>query len=46
MVMASARWLGVRLDLVASLLSGAVALAAVVTSQDAGNYVLNKAKPK
>ena len=46
MSMASGRWLGVRLDLVAALLIGAVALAAVLTSQDAGNYVLKKAKPK
>ena len=36
MVMASGRWLGVRLDLLASLLIGAVSLAAVVVSQDAG----------
>ncbi|XP_078361824.1 ATP-binding cassette sub-family C member 4-like [Oculina patagonica] len=35
MVMASGRWLGVRLDLLASLLIGVVALAAVVVSQDA-----------
>ena len=39
MVMASGRWLGVRLDLVAALLIGAVALAAVLTAQDAGNYI-------
>ena len=39
MVMASGRWLGVRLDLVAALLIGAVAMAAVLTSQDAGNYI-------
>ena len=36
MVMASGRWLGVRLDCLASLLVGAVALAAVLVSQDAG----------
>ena len=36
MVMASGRWLGVRLDLVAALLIGTVAMAAVLTSQDAG----------
>ena len=36
MVMASGRWMGVRLDLLASLLVGVVALAAVVVSQDAG----------
>ncbi|KAL9956480.1 hypothetical protein ACROYT_G037960 [Oculina patagonica] len=35
MVMASGRWLGVRLDLLSSLLIGAVALAAVLASQDA-----------
>lgn len=38
MVMASGRWLGVRLDLLASLLIGSVALAAVFMSQDAGWY--------
>ena len=32
---ASGRWLGVRLDLLASLLIGAVGLAAVFMSQDA-----------
>ena len=42
MVMASTRWLGVRLDFVAALLIGAVALAAVLTSQDAGNYALKR----
>ena len=36
MVMASGRWLGTRLDCLASLLVGAVALAAVFVSQDAG----------
>lgn len=35
MVMASGRWLGVRLDLLASILIGAVSLAAVLVSQDA-----------
>ena len=35
-VMASGRWLGVRLDCLASLLAGAVAVAAVLVSQDAG----------
>ena len=40
MVMASGRWLGVRLDLLASLLIGVVALAAVMVSQDAGGYNL------
>ena len=36
MVMASGRWLGVRLDCLASLLAGAVAVVAVLVSQDAG----------
>lgn len=36
MVVASGRWLGTRLDCLASLLVGAVALAAVLVSQDAG----------
>ena len=36
MVMASGRWLGARLDCHASLLVGAVAVAAVLVSQDAG----------
>ena len=36
MVMASGRWLGARLDCLASLLVGAVALAAILVSQDAG----------
>ncbi|CAH3108598.1 unnamed protein product [Pocillopora meandrina] len=35
MVMASGRWLGARLDCLASLLVGAVALAAILVSQDA-----------
>ena len=38
MVMASGRWLGVHMDLLASLLIGSVALAAVLVSQDAGRY--------
>ena len=49
MVMASGRWLGVRLELVASLLISTVALAAVVVSQEAGacNYfkTLHSYKP-
>ena len=36
MVMASGRWLGARLDCLASFLVGAVALAAILVSQDAG----------
>ena len=36
MVMASARWLGVRLDFLTSMLIGAVSLAAVLVSQDPG----------
>ena len=39
MVKASARWLGVRLDLLASMLIGAVSLAAVLVSQDAGRCI-------
>ena len=43
MVMASNRWLGARLDCLASLLVGAVALAAILVSQDAGKLkILNK----
>jgi len=38
MVMASGRWLGVHVDLLASLLIGSVAIAAVLVSQDAGRY--------
>lgn len=36
MVMASSRWLGARLDCLASLFVAAVALAAVLVAQDAG----------
>jgi len=39
MVMASGRWLGVRLDLLSSLLTGAVALVAVLVFQDADRYI-------
>lgn len=39
MVMASARWLGVRLDLLTGLFIGAVALAAILVSQDAGRCI-------
>ena len=39
MVMASGRWLGVRLDLLASMLISAVSLAAVLVSQDAGKCI-------
>ena len=48
MVMASGRWLGVRLDLLASMLIGAVSLAAVLVSQDAGRciYKVNQNRPK
>ena len=38
MVVASARWLAVRLDLLSSLLTGSVAIAAVLVSQDAGVF--------
>ena len=41
MVMASGRWLGERLDCFASLLVGAVALAAILVSQDAGKLILS-----
>ena len=40
MVMASERWLGVHVDLLASLLIGSVAVAAVLISQDAGRYTI------
>ena len=38
MVVASHRWLGVRLDSLSALLTGVVALAALFVSQDAGKY--------
>jgi len=38
-VKASWRWLGVRLDLLASILIAAVSLAAVLVSQDAGGCI-------
>ena len=38
MVVAGERWLGVRLDLLTLLLDGAVAVAAVLASQDTGRY--------
>jgi len=38
-VKASGRWLGVRLDLLGSILIGAVSLAAVLVSQDAGRCI-------
>ena len=38
MVVAGERWLGVRLDLLTLLLDGAVAVAAVLVSQDTGRY--------
>ena len=44
--MASGRWLGTRLDLLASVLISAVALAAVVVSQDVGRYILKTRKVK
>lgn len=43
MVMASGRWLGVRMEVITSLLIGIVALAAVLASQDAGKYNHNHA---
>lgn len=36
MVLASQRWLGIRLDSLSALLTGAVALAAVFVAKDAG----------
>jgi len=39
MVIASGRWLGVRLDLLTSVLIGTVSVAAVLVSQDAGRYI-------
>ena len=48
MVVASNRWLGVRLDFLSALLIGVVALAAIFVSQDAGkyNFILLKRKTK
>ena len=46
MVMASGRWFGARVDLLASLLIAVVALAAVVVSQDAGGYILKTRQVK
>ena len=48
LVMASGRWLGVRLDLLASMLIGVVSLAAVLVSQDAGKYIckINQSRTK
>ena len=40
MVVGGGRWLAFRLDLLAALLIGAVALAAILVSQDAGWYCL------
>ena len=40
MVMASGRWLGVHMDVLASLLIGSVALVAVLVSQDAGRCTI------
>jgi len=37
MVVTSGRWLGVRLDFLSELFIGAVAVLAVIMSQDAGN---------
>ena len=39
-MLASGRWLGVRLDLLTSLLTATVALVAVLVSQDPGTYVI------
>lgn len=40
MVMASGRWLGVHVDVLASLFTGLVAVAAVLVSQDAGRCTI------
>ena len=42
MVVAGGQWLGVRLDLLTVFLDGAVAVAAVLASQDAGRHIQNK----
>ena len=39
MVMASGRWLGVRLDLLVAMLIGAVSVGAVLVSQNAGRCI-------
>jgi len=39
MVMASGRWLGVRMNFLVSILIGAVSLGAVLVSQDAGRCI-------
>lgn len=39
MVFATQRWLGVRFDCLSAVLTGAVALAAVFVSQDAGKCI-------
>lgn len=39
MVFATQRWLGVRLDCLSAVLTGAAALAAVFVSQDAGKCI-------
>ena len=46
MVVASHRWLGVRLDSLSALFTGVVALAALFVSQDAGKYNLILLKQK
>ena len=46
MVFASQRWLGVRLDCLSALLTGAAAFAAVIVSQDAGKYTSIDIHPK
>ena len=40
MVVAAGRWFAFRVDLLAALLIGAVALSAILVSQDAGWYCL------
>ena len=40
--MAGGKWISVRFEILASLLVGAVAFSAVIMSQDAGEFVLQK----
>ena len=40
--MAGGKWISVRFEILTSLLVGAVAFSAVIMSQDAGEFVLQK----
>ena len=42
LVMAGGKWISVRFEILASLFVGAVAFSAVIMSQDAGEFVLQK----